>query len=115
MNQIIFAVVCTLLLNLSAAYGANPYFAPPLPHSGNVFAARFTADGKRTVSVNTDGALIEWDFIRNRLLRRVQAPFTPEAVALTRDAAKAAFLDKSGHVAVYDLAQARISSIDDMS
>lgn len=111
MNQIIVAVVCTLLLSLSAAYGANPYFAPPLPHSGNVFAARFTADGQRTVSVDDSGALIEWDFLNKRILRRVQAPFAPERVALTRDASKAVFLDESGRAAVYDLARNSFSEI----
>ena len=110
-------MLCVLLLavwpcpvHLHAA-AKPPRYAPLEPHHDNVLGARFTPDGKRTVSVDDRGVLIEWDFINKRILRRVEAPFMTIRAALSADAAVAVFLGKDGEVARYDLASGKFSEL----
>lgn len=111
MSTLITGFSITLLFLYGTLHAAEPYFAPHLPHTGNVFAARFTSDGKRTISVDDDGALIEWDFIAKRILRRVQAPFTVQRAVLADNLTAAVFLGKE-RVQRYDLANSTFREID---
>ncbi|UFS71371.1 WD40 repeat domain-containing protein [Geomonas sp. RF6] len=110
----IIALFLMLFVMPGCLYAGTTRYAPIEPHHDNVYAARFTSDGNRVVSVDTsDGVLIEWDFLANRILRRVKAPFTTAdmGVALTRDAAKAAFVAADGRVVTYDLASGKFRDI----
>jgi len=103
----------SLLLFVPVVTHAKPFrYAPIEPHYDNVVAARFTPDGKRTVSLDDSGVLIEWDFINKRILRRVQSPFATESGALSGDIGKAVFLSKGGEVALYDLGSAKFQTVD---
>lgn len=114
MNLSIYGIFVAFLLLLPLTLHAeNLRYTVIEPHHHNVYAARFTPDGMRTVSVDDDGVLIEWDFISKRIVRRAKAPFTPAdmGIALTRDAAKAAFVGKDGKTVIYDLAARSFTEI----
>lgn len=112
MKLITMVTVWVLFLGSLPASAENQHFAPLQHHTGNVVSARFTPDSKHTLSVDDDGALIEWDFINKRIQRRVQAPFATTKAGLSSYAATAVFLGKGGEVARYELTTGRFSDID---
>lgn len=102
----IVAALLVLLSHLtSCPTQAKPFrYSPTEPHYDNVLSAHFAPDGRRTLSVDDSGVLIEWDFINKRIVRRVEAQFPTIRATLSDDAVTAVFLGKDGEVASYDLA-----------
>ncbi len=83
------------------------------PHHDHVTAARFTADGARTVSLDNSGRVVEWDFKKQRIVasEKLRELRGGKMGILSGDGRYALLSDIKGRVTLHDLKKKSTTTI----